>query len=355
CPMHDIAPIELSGRHVHFVGIGGCGMSGLARLVRDAGAVVTGSDRAAGATIDALRADGIDVVLEQTADTVPPDTDLVVASAAIDETHPEIVAARKRDLPVQKYAQLLGALMAARRGVAIAGTHGKSTTTSLLSHILIEANLDPSLIVGAHCPQIGGGWRSGGSDLLVAEACEFDRSFHHFAPGHAVILNIEADHLDIYDGMDEIVDAFAVFAGQIDPDGSLLIQHESPHRLAVSGGLACRVQTIGFAPQADWQVVIDDEDATPTVQIVHEQAITCRFTAPMPGDHMSYNAAAAAVTAHRLGAEWNAISSAVTGFTGLDRRMQRVGERSVEGGEVLIIDDYGHHPTEIDTTLRALR
>lgn len=368
-------PIDLAGAKVHFVGIGGCGMSGLARITREVGAMCSGTDMAASEIIDDLRADGIDVVMSQTAADVPSDCDLMVISAAIRPEHPQVREAQHRGIEVLKYSQLLGRLMIGRKGVAIAGTHGKSTTTSLLSHVLIEAGLDPSFIVGATCRQIGGGCRVGGADQpLIAEACEFDRSFHNFHPTHAVILNVEEDHLDIYNSIDQIVESFAVFARRVPSDGTLLIQHELPHRPAITGDLRCTVETIGFDLQADWRVeVIERTNAPPAgslgggvtfeVRLHHRGRRVARWTNPMPGAHMAYDAAVAAVTAHRFGASWANAETAIASFEGLDRRMQIVGVHS-PGGEtdaklgdptVTVVDDYGHHPTEIDATLRALR
>ncbi|MEM9296618.1 MAG: Mur ligase family protein, partial [Planctomycetota bacterium] len=259
---------------------------------------------------------------------------------------------------------MLGRLMQARHGVAVAGTHGKSTTTSLLCHTLLSCGLDPSFIVGAHCRQIGGGARVGASDLLVAEACEYDRSFHHLRPTRAVVLNLEADHLDYYAGLDEIVESFAHFAQLLPPDGSLLMHHDSPHRMAVTAGLDAHVETIGFAPQADWRVEclasggwdlgggrISDRRG---VRLYHHGQPVAAWRSPMPGEHMDYNAACAAVLAHGLGADWHGVAQAVEAFQGLDRRMQHLGYADADQS-VPVIDDYGHHPTEVDTTLRALR
>ncbi len=390
-------PVELAGRHLHFVGIGGCGMSGLARLVHQAAARCTGSDLHKNDMVEALERDGFNVSLEQTAASVPPTCDAVVVSAAIASTHPEVIEAKRRGIRVLKYAQLLGQLMIGQTGVAIAGTHGKSTTTSMLCHALIACGLDPSFIVGATCGQIGGGWRCGDKNLLVAEACEFDRSFHHFHPTHAVILNVEEDHLDVYGTIDAVVEAFAVFARRVPEHGTLLINHEMAHRLNVIAGLACEVETIGFAPQADWRVQLTGPDtvdrpasrpgsthqavgahaATPRagksdppqtlIRLYGHGRLVAEWLAALPGEHMAYNAAAAAVTAHRLGADWGQIAQAMAGFRGLDRRMQYLGRRRVPRveaiptngvqppGQVVVVDDYGHHPTEIDTTLRALR
>jgi len=371
----DLARPDLAGRRLHFVGIGGCGMSGLARMAARLGAVCSGSDRGPSPAVLAVRDAGIPVALEQTAASLPADAQVVVISAAIQPDHPEAAEALRRGLPVIKYAQLLGALMIGRTGVAIAGTHGKSTTTSLLCHILLTAGLDPSFIVGAHCAQIGGGWRAAASasdashagdnsgGALVAEACEYDRSFHNFHPTHGVILNVEADHLDLYENLDQIIEAFHIFAQRIADHGSLLLNHEMACRLDITAGLDCDVQTLGFAPQADWSV---DVQAPPLgvaasaamVSLIHQGKAVASWRSPMPGEHMAYNAAAAAVTAHRLGAAWGDITRAIESFQGLDRRMQVVGTfdpASDATQPVTVIDDYGHHPTEIDTTLRALR
>jgi UDP-N-acetylmuramate--alanine ligase len=290
--------------------------------------------------------------------------------------------------------------MQGRTGVAVAGTHGKSTTTSMLCHVLIQAGLDPSFILGAQCEQIGGGSRCGQleqrdasanghaeagdkpspEDILVAEACEYDRSFHNLQPTHAVILNVEADHLDIYDSLDEIVDAFKTFGELLPPAeqaGSLLINHAMTERMTITAGLRCRVETLGFSPEADWRVELvpvqaeaegassaasETSDATaleaPITRLHYRGELVAEWCCPLPGEHMAYNAAAAAVTAHRLGADWPTIGQALSRFQGLDRRMQKVGSRRAMldmHSPIPVIDDYGHHPTEIDATLRALR
>lgn len=347
-------PLPLAGKRVHFVGIGGCGMSGLARIVASAGTRCSGTDSTAGSVIDSLITEGIPVLLKQEAASVPAECDLVVISAAIRAEHPEVVEANRRGIPVLKYAQMVGRLMLGRTGVAIAGTHGKSTTTAMLAHILIQCGLDPTFIVGATCNQIGGGARVGRRDMLIAEACEFDRSFHNFHPTHSVVLNVEEDHLEIYGTLDAVVQAFRGFASRTAPEGSLLIGHDGSHRTVVASGMNCPVQTIGFAPQADWQVIVDRSDRSGPQQAIlkfHDRVIT-QFASQLPGDHMAYNACVAAVTARRMGAEWDAIAAAISTFQGLDRRMQVLG--TTPGG-VTVIDDYGHHPTEIETTLRALR
>ncbi len=364
----SVQPIALEGRRVHLVGIGGTGMCGLAQIIAHRGAICTGSDHSDGPTLDPLRCAGIAVQVEQTAATVPRQCDLMVISAAIQPDHPEVIEAHRRGIPVFKYAQMLGRLMLGHTGIAVAGTHGKSSTTSMLAHVLIQCGLDPSVIVGAHCPQIGGGWRSGGNrgggeqrqgGLLVAEACEYDRSFHHLHPQDAIILNVEADHLDLYRGLDEIVEAFTTFAALLPPDGLLLIQHECANRLQITGNLRCQVRTIGFAPQADWRIELKmDANGRGHTQLHRNGDRVARWACPLPGEHMAYNAAAAAVMAHRHGAAWEDIGRALETFDGLDRRMQRLGQCRVgspDEAPITVVDDYGHHPTEVDTTLRALR
>jgi UDP-N-acetylmuramate--alanine ligase len=359
---------RLDERRIHFVGIGGCGMSGLARMMLKLGARCTGTDQCRSALTESLAVEGVDVSYEQTTEAVPAECDLVIASAAIDPGGPEIVAAQSRGIPVIGYAEALGMVQADRTGVSIAGTHGKSTTAAMLCHTLIHCGLDPSFIVGAQCRQLGGGSRVGAASipgdgplagrpgLLVAEACEFNRSFHHHRPAVALINNLEEDHLDVYGSLERIVEAFGEFARLLPragEGGTLLIAHEGAHRREVTAGLDCRVLTFGFSPAADYQVVTDPDIRR--VGVLRNGHWLAQWTNRMPGEHNALNAAAAAILASRLGADWEAIGHALDAFEGLDRRLQRLGTAPVRGGEVIVYDDYGHHPTEIETTLRALR
>jgi len=359
---------SFDGRTIHFVGIGGCGMSGLARLLKELGAVCSGTDNVPSDLTAALATEGIAVSHEQTAGAVPEDADLLIASAAIGADHPELLAARARGIPVLSYAETLGRVQTGRTGVAIAGTHGKSTAAAMLCHVLIECGLDPSFIIGATCPQIGGGSRVGAArvpgagplagrpGILVAEACEFNRSFHHHRPRLALINNVEEDHLDIYGTLDAVVEAFGRFAELLPPareGGRLLIGHDGSHRRRITAGLPCAIETFGFSPAADYQVTMSSDRRE--VGLHQRGRRLGAWMNAMPGEHNALNAAAAAVMAGYLGAQWPAIATALDGFRGLDRRMQRLGTRPVADGEVVVYDDYGHHPTEIDATLRALR
>jgi UDP-N-acetylmuramate--alanine ligase len=367
-PSENLKIPDFRGRRIDFLGIGGCGMSGLARMLRSRGAVCSGSDSSVSDVTEALQAEGVAVRHDQSAGMVPPDCQLVIASAAIKDDHPEVVAARSRGIDVITYAEALGLAQVGRTAISLAGTHGKSTTTAMLAHVLIECELDPSFIVGANCRQIGGGSRTGSEvipgggsmagkpGILLCEACEFNRSFHHHRPQMGLINNIEEDHLDIYGSLDEIVAAFHEFAKLIPPaaaGGRLLIAFEGAHRREVTAGLECAIETFGFNPSADYQIVYDAK--VERVGVLHDGHWLAQWTIRMPGEHMAANSAAAAILAHWMGAEWEQIAGALSTFEGVDRRMQRLGTRAVRGGEVTVYDDYGHHPTECDRTLRALR
>lgn len=355
------------GKHVYFVGIGGCGMCGLARMLRARGAEVSGSDMAPSETTEALVEEGIAVSFQQNAGALPEACDLMVASAAIRADHPELLAAQRRGVPVVPYAEALGLAQEGRTAVCVSGTHGKSTTTALAAHILLECGLDPSFIVGAVCPQIGGGARTGAEAIplgpragepgvLLAEACEFNRSFHHHRPVMALVNNVEEDHLDCFRNIDEIVAAFRGFAELVPPaskGGRLLIAHDGAHRREVCAGLACSVETFGFNPAADWVVSYDLDAGETALRRGDEQLGHWRMA--VPGQHNALNSAAAGILCSWLGVEWPRIAEAIDSFKGLDRRSQRLGTRRVPRGRVTVYDDYGHHPTEIETTLRAIR
>jgi len=358
--------LRLQGGRCFLIGIGGCGMSGLARLFRARGAVVQGSDSTPSPVTDALRADDIAVSFDQSA-AIPEGVDLVIASAAIRPEHPQLLAAQNAGIPTLTYAEALGRLMQGRTGVAVAGTHGKSTTVAMLAHALIRAGLDPDVIVGATTPHLSDdatdsrGWRvgapeipkgrlAGAAGLLLAEACEFNRSFHNLRPTIASVSAVEADHLDIYGSLDAVVEAFHDFAALLpaaEEGGRLLIAHDGAHRREVAAGIDAAVETIGYGPDADWAILLEGTH----VELRTPEGATIRWRQPLPGAHNAANAAVAAALASMLGADHDAVAEALSTFKGVDRRTQLLGERR----GVRIYDDYGHHPTEIDATLRALR
>jgi len=375
-------PFQVEGARCHLIGIGGCGMSGLAQMLMARGALVTGTDRSPSAVTEMLGASGIGVGFDQSGASLPESLDLVISSAAIGADHPELSAAVNAGVPTMTYAEALGKCMLGRTGIAVAGTHGKSTTVGMLGHTLIRCGLDPTVIVGATCPQLRkAGWdlptgfhlgsdaiptgpHEGEPGILIGEACEFNRSFHRLHPTIGVINNIEADHLDIYGSLDAVVEAFHEFALRlpgVERGGKLLIAHDNAHRRVVTAGLDCEVFTIGFNPAADYRVEYDA--AARMVRLSAELdtgSVELSWTISQPGDHMALNSATAAVLALWMGAEPDRIATALASFSGVDRRLQLLGDVPVRSGDpdsgtVRVYDDYGHHPTEIDTTLRALR
>ncbi|MBX3390151.1 MAG: UDP-N-acetylmuramate--L-alanine ligase [Phycisphaeraceae bacterium] len=374
--------LDVAGKSLYLIGIGGCGMSGLARMLRGRGAVVRGSDMQESDVTVALAAEGIEVGFDQSKRWLPEACDMVVCSAAIRPEHPQVAEAVRRGIPVLFYAEALGLCMIGRTGVAVAGTHGKSSTTAMLGTSLTDAGLDPTVIVGATCTQLAtgtlntvkrepgaqiSGFRLGAERIpagnlrgkpgvLVAESCEFNRSFHNLHPTVASISSVEADHLDVYGSLDAIVESFHEFARLIPPaseGGKLLIAHEGAHRREVTAGLECEVQTIGFTPAADW--VVSYEQETRRVSLQHRGRDIQHWNLRIPGVHNAINSATAMVLAIWLGADSARVAQSLAAFSGVDRRNQFLGARAIGKGEVRVYDDYGHHPTEIDVTLRALR
>jgi len=355
--LHSLKPRGLvdspfANRRVHFVGIGGSGMCGLAHMLINFGAVVSGTDRSASAVTARLAEMGAAVAYEQTAAAVPPGTEMLVHSAAIKSDHPEMVEARARGIEIIKYAQLLGRVMRIKHGIAIAGTHGKSTTTAMTAHVLLAAGRDPSFVVGATCGQLGGSARCGSSDLFVVEACEFDRSFHNLAPKIGVILNIEEDHLDYYKDIDEIVESFAVFARGVDPSGVILTSAADAHCQKATGNANARVETYGIDGHADWQATgVRRYQNQAHFSVAYKGKKMGRLSLGLAGRHNVGNATVAAAIATHCGVGWDAIAAAIASFRGADRRSTLLGE----SGGIQVVDDYGHHPTEIRATLLALR
>ena len=345
-------PKNFNGRHVHMIGIGGCGMSGAAALLRDLGAVVSGSDLAVFDGLGPLVQSGVRVAIGHLETQLSSDVELVVIGAAVPETNPELTAARRRGLPVVKYAQLLGELTTIRKAVAIAGTHGKSTTTGMCVHLFRQAGLSPSFIIGARSAQLGGSSGVGGGPHFIVESCEFDRSFLYLRPRIAAILNIEPDHLDCYRDLDDIVDAFSRFAENVAPDGVLLCNAEDCRAMEAASAARCPVETFGFSDGADWQACNLRIDRGRYGFDVHRQGTQLFSTGlSIPGRHNVANALAAIALAYHAGAEPERLAEALLTFSGVDRRLTWRGE----GRGVTIVDDYAHHPTEIRVTIEAAR
>ncbi len=345
-------PSEFAGKHVHMIGIGGCGMSGAAAMLLELGASVSGSDASGFDGMGSLVARGARVAVGHRAEQLRDETGLVVMSAAIPESNVELAEARARGIPVLKYAELLGALMRYRIGVAVAGTHGKSTTTAMAAYLFRKAGLSPSFIFGADSPQLGGNSGVGTGQHLVVESCEFDRSFLHLAPRFATILNIEADHLDCYGSFDRLIEAFSDFAAQVDPSGLLLCNVEDEWAMKASESSRGTVESFGLVGDADWRATnlsCDRGRYAFDVQYRGASLLSTRLT--IPGLYNVANALAAIALTHHAGGDPKAVAVALPGFAGVGRRMTWRGT----GRGVDIVDDYAHHPTEVRLTIEAAR
>jgi len=345
---------RVAGKKFHFIGAGGVGMSGLAKLLIKNKAIVTGSDQMASGVIEKLCRSGADIKIGHSEDHLSTEADAVVISAAIKEDNPELKLARERGCKVYKYAQMLGKLMSGYEGIAIAGTHGKSTTSGWLTYCLKEAGLDPNFIVGAEITQLGGSSGVGDGRHFVAEACEYDRSFLNLKPKIACILNIEQDHLDYYKNEDEIVEAFGEFALGVKAGGVLIANGEDANvakaRRKLPADLQCK--TFGLDKHCDFYGQnIELINRLYTFDIYHNGKLLGATRISLPGKHNILNALAVVAMAVYAGVNPQQTLQLLPNFTGIDRRLM-LKERI---GEITILDDYAHHPTEIKATLKAIR
>lgn len=340
--------------HVHFVGIGGAGMSGIAEVLLDYELTVSGCDRARSATTDRLEQLGVKVSFGHSESHLDG-VDLVVKSSAIPDENEEIRAARERGITVVRRAEMLGELMRLKYGIAVAGTHGKTTTTSLIGTLFTEAGLDPTVIVGGRMRVSGTGARVGRSDYLVAEADEFDRSFLRLMPILAVVTSIDQDHLDTYGDMDAIKAAFLEFAGRVPFFGQIILCLDDTNIQQMLPHLAKhhRVVTYGLSPQAD--LMAQDIEGTPEgcrfQVIAASEGLLGTIEVPMPGSHNVCNTLAAVAVGRAVGLEFDQIADALKVFGGVHRRFERVGEWR----QASVVDDYAHHPAEVAATLDAAR
>ena len=339
----------------HLVGIGGAGMSGIAKILAMRGARVAGSDSRESPTVLALRRIGAEIHIGHAAEHLSPTASCVVVSSAIRANNPELVAARAAGIPVIHRADALAALMAGKRAVAIAGTHGKTTTTSMLAVSLATLGLDPSYAIGGDLNEPGSNANHGTGDVFIAEADESDRSFHKYAPEVGVVLNVELDHHANYASLEEVYDSFVTFVHRIVPGGTLVVSADSPGARELASRVADRpdltIVRFGTAPDADVKIL----DITPhglasevTVALPDGELT---FTVSVPGRHYAGNAVAALVAGTALGVPASDLGPALTKYTGAHRRLEPKGS----AGGVQVIDSYAHHPTEIAADLAAVR
>lgn len=347
------ARTSLAGKKFHFIGAGGIGMSGLAQLMMKNGASITGSDQTLSPTIKRLCGNGAKISIGHTRENLTDDTDAVVISAAIKEDNHELKLARQTGLRVSKYAQMLGEIFNRYQGIAVAGTHGKSTTSGWLTYVLKRIGLDPNFIIGAEVSQLGVSSGTGSDQHFVAEACEYDRSFLNLKPQLACILNIEADHLDYYADEQEIIDAFAAFAGNTKPGGTLIANADDANTAKLIAKLPADLncQTFGFDETCNFSARnITLIDCLHTFDVFQNGKLLGKTRIHLPGEHNILNALAVVAMAAIAGANPASILELLGEFTGIDRRLTLKAE--IDG--ITILDDYAHHPTEIRASLQAI-
>jgi len=344
-------------RRIHMIGIGGTGMSGIAEVLMNLGYAVSGSDLRPSSVTARLQQLGIEVFIGHAAEHVR-DADVVVSSSAVRADNPEVVAARAARVPVVPRAEMLAELMRYRHGIAVAGTHGKTTTTSLIAAVFAEAGLDPTFVIGGLVNSAGSNAQLGASRFLVAEADESDASFLHLQPMVTVVTNIEADHMETYGGdFATLRSTFLEFLHNLPFYGLAVLCIDDPVVAGLLPDLSRQFLTYGFDEAADYRIMN-----------VHKQGLTTEFTVSrpgdlsplsiqlnMPGEHNVLNATAAIAVACDEGVDDAAIQRGLAGFAGVGRRFSVMGELRVAGGNALLVDDYGHHPTEVRATLESAR
>ena len=340
--------------HIHFIGIGGISMSGLAEILIDRHFPISGSDMKSSEITDHLKHIGAHIAIGQRAENITDDIDLVVYTAAIHENNEEYAAAKAKGIPMITRAALLGQIMANyARSIAVAGTHGKTTTTSMLADILLQGSMDPTVSVGGMLDQIGGNIRVGQCDVFLTEACEYTNSFLEFYPLYSIILNVEEDHMDFFKDIDDIKHSFHVFASQTAPDGQIIINGDMKHTKEIVAGLTQKVITFGLGAENDYTAkdISYDKEGNGSYTLIVRGKELGHVCLKVKGSHNVMNSLAAIACSRAIGLSMEQILSGLLAFTGTHRRFELKGNI----GDVIVIDDYAHHPTEIQATLNAAR
>ena len=341
--------------HIHFMGIGGISMSGFAELLHTMGFTISGSDRGETKITKHLEELGISVIYEQASANITPDIDLVVYTAAIHPDNPEFIAAKESGIPMLDRADMVGQIMKNyETAIAVSGTHGKTTTTSMVSHIMLAANLDPTISVGGILQAIGGNIRIGKSGNFITEACEYTNSFLKFHPTTGIILNVEAEHLDFFKDLDDVRNSFHQFADLIPENGLLVINGEIDDYKELLKDIHCRILTYSTT-NSSCDIFADniafDEKGNGTFELVIKGEKLGTIHMNVIGIHNISNALAAIGAVLDYGVTFEQIAEGLSNFYGTDRRFQYKGE--ING--VTVIDDYAHHPTEIEATLTSVK
>lgn len=338
--------------HIYFIGIGGISMSGLAEILASRGHQVSGTDVKETAVTKHLQSLGIHINFGHRAENITDDITLVVYTAAIHDDNPELRAAHEKGIRIMDRAHLLGQIMDEYHdSVAVSGTHGKTTTTSMVSEILLAAEKDPTITVGGILPTIGSNLRIGNSPYFVAEACEYFDSFLQFNPFIAIILNVESDHLDYFKTLENIRRSFHAFAQRVPDNGLLVISEKIDNVKELTDGLTCHVETFGLSEKANWRAenIVHEADGRNSFDVYHNSAFFTTIHLHIPGEHNITNALAAIAASAFLGAAPEDCVKGLHHYTGTERRFQLKGKKD----GITVIDDYAHHPTEIKAALAA--
>jgi len=340
-----------SPRRAHFVGIAGSGMRSLAAVLLGWGWYVSGSDTAP-ESVRFLAARGAKIHAGHASHYLPSGSDVLIYSDAVPESNPERRRAAELGIPTQSYFQVLGRLMSGTRGIAVAGTHGKSTVTAMLADLLVQAGLDPAVVFGATPIGQACGGKPGKGQVTLVEACEYRSNFLHLRPTHAIILNIEPDHFDCFASFAQLRQAFARFAASVPQHGLLIVPDYLSLEWLGESGVSCGVESFGLGPQAHWSArdLVADQGRFRFI-ISRAGKRLCQVRLQVPGRHNVLNALAAASLAWHQGVSPEQIASGLSKFSGLHRRLENVGTR----GQVIFVDDYAHHPTEVTAGLLTLR
>ena len=340
--------------HIHFIGIGGISMSGLAEILLKEGFTVSGSDTKESPLTKKLVSEGAHIIYGQKVENITRDIGCVVYTAAINRNNPELIEAVALKIPMLTRAELLGQLMKNYdTPIAVSGTHGKTTTTSMISHILLEGDLDPTISVGGILNAIGGNIRVGNSGTFITEACEYTNSFLEFYPLYSIILNVEEDHMDFFKDIEDIKNSFHKFASQTAKDGLIIINGDMDHTDFILNGLSQKHVTFGLNPDNDYtaaDITFDKEGNASYNLIAHGQE-KGRITLKVKGRHNVMNSLAAIACTEAIGLPFDTIRKGLLSFGGTHRRFEYKGSL----GDVTVIDDYAHHPTEIRATLSAAK
>lgn len=341
-----------TAKKIHFIGIGGVSMSGLAEILMERGKQITGSDWQASSTTDHLRQLGIPVHIGHDAVYIDDDTDLVVYTAAIPADNPERLIADQKGIPCIERAVLLGRLMASYpHSIGVAGTHGKTTTTSMFAHVLMKADKDPTISVGAHLNLLNSNYRSGNSAYFLLEACEYKNSFHHFHPQLAIVLNIAADHLDFFADYQAIYQSFQTYLANVPANGSIVVNQAIPDIDLLTANSSAKIIRFG---QTDADITYKNltyqANGCPAFDVYHHHQLLGHLALNVYGHHNVLNALAVVAGSLSLDIPFNQIQAGLEEFTGSRRRLEYKGD--LKG--VLVYDDYAHHPEEIESTLDSL-